>query len=84
METVQGSTYEGIFKTFSQEFDIVLELAHKIDPMDPQKLNPEEVVDNLIFRAKDIVYFSAQNTEPNYAVKGLFFCNKNFIISKIK
>ncbi len=70
METVQGTIYEGIFKTFSHDFDVVLELAHKVDNSDPQKLNAQEVVECLIFHSKDIVYMSAQNIEPNYALKG--------------
>lgn len=64
---MQGATYEGIFKTFSHDFDVVLELAHKIDSEDSQKLNVNEVVDNLIFQSKDIVNMCAQNIEPEYA-----------------
>lgn len=74
LETIQGVTYEGIFKTFSQEFDVVLELAHKIDNNDPKKLDPHEVVDNLIFHAKDIVYMCAPSVELNYAMKGINSC----------
>ncbi|XP_065201660.1 ataxin-2 homolog isoform X2 [Planococcus citri] len=72
LETTQGVTYEGIFKTFSQEFDVVLELAHKVDNNDPQKFDAHEVVDNLIFQAKDIVYMSIENIDVNYAVKDSF------------
>lgn len=70
VETIQGVTYEGIFKTFSQEFDVVLELAHKVDSEHPSKINAHDVVDNLIFQAKDIVHMCAQNIESNYAMKG--------------
>lgn len=70
IETVQGSLYEGVFKTFSDKFEVVLELAHKVEDSDPQKVNPSEVVDTLIFSAQDIVYMCAPNTEPNYALKG--------------
>ena len=59
--------YEGVFKTFSHDFDVVLELAHPIDKKDPQKFNSNDLVDNLIFNVKDIVYMCAQNVEPEYA-----------------
>lgn len=67
IETVQGTTYEGIFKTFSHEFDVVLELAHRVDAKDPQKLHADEVVENLIFQLKDIVFMCAPNVDPDYA-----------------
>lgn len=73
---MQGTVYEGIFKTFSHEFDIVLELAHKVDPEDPQKLNTDELVaDNLIFHCKDIVNMCAQNIEPDYAFSTASECD---------
>lgn len=69
VETVQGILYEGIFKTFSEHFEVVLELAHKVDTSNPQKVNVQEVVDIMIIHPKDIVYICAQNTEPDFAVK---------------
>lgn len=54
-----------------------MELAHKIDNNDPQKFDAHEVVDNLIFQAKDIVYMSIESIDVNYAVKG----NTTFLIT---
>ena len=43
VELDDGMVYEGVFRTFSPDLDITLEQAHKVDPDDPTKINPDSV-----------------------------------------
>lgn len=70
IQTLNGSVFEGIFRTFSSHFDVVLEMAHKVDPSDPKRIVVDEIADKLIFKAGDIVMMSAPDADLDYATRG--------------
>lgn len=72
IQTQNGSLFEGIFKTFSTGFDVVLEVAHRVNMAEPSQINVEHVVDTLIFKQNDIVYMEATDVDLDYAVRDTF------------
>ncbi|GIY02598.1 ataxin-2 homolog [Caerostris extrusa] len=81
-----GTIHEGILRTFSQQFELVLEMSHRVrgNPSMSQGsasslgnlLNsfPFEggLSEKLIFRLKDIVMLTAANVDVDFAVKDSF------------
>ncbi|XP_035224737.1 ataxin-2-like protein [Stegodyphus dumicola] len=86
IQVKNGSVYEGILRTFSHQFDLVLEMTHKVNLKSPpaKGVGPvvcnllasfpfeEGVSEKLIFRLNDIVMLKAANVDTDYAVKDNF------------
>ncbi|KAF7287665.1 hypothetical protein GWI33_006009 [Rhynchophorus ferrugineus] len=72
--TAAGQIWEGVYKTWSPNFDVVLELAAKVaNPDTPDShLDITTVKDKLIFKASDILSIIFQNVDLDYPVKDTF------------
>lgn len=66
--------FSGVFRTFSNQFDIVLEVAAKVEnPDSPNStLVADSLVDKLIFKACDIVTIVAKDVDPEFATRDTF------------
>lgn len=70
VQTAAGSIFEGVLRTFSPQFDVVLELAHRVDPSRPNEVTVETLTEKLIFKAADVITIQALNVDLEYATKG--------------
>lgn len=71
-----GGIYEGIFRTFSAQFEIVVELAHKIDTSNPLFISMDSIVDKIIFRPHDIIKLEIPDTDLEFATRGKFYLRR--------
>ncbi|XP_050501547.1 ataxin-2 homolog isoform X1 [Diabrotica virgifera virgifera] len=72
--TASGVVWEGVFKTFSSRFDVVLEVAAKVENPDSpnSQINVDTYVDKLIFKACDILTMVAQDVDLEYPIRDTF------------
>ncbi|XP_067935032.1 ataxin-2-like protein isoform X2 [Watersipora subatra] len=62
-----GKCYEGIFKTFSSELEVVIECAHLVDPDKEDRLPLKtNLIDKLIVSFEDLVCMDAIDADTKY------------------
>lgn len=69
IQTKTNEIIEGVFTTFSPNFDLVLDMAHPVSRTDPSIINPETIKRKMIFSATDIVTIKVTNVDLDYATK---------------
>ncbi|MPC08805.1 Ataxin-2 [Portunus trituberculatus] len=72
IQTKTNEIIEGVFTTFSPNFDLVLDLAHQVSRTDPSTINPETIKPKMIFTAADIVTIKVVNVDLEYATRDGF------------
>ncbi|KAK6641569.1 hypothetical protein RUM44_013284 [Polyplax serrata] len=72
IQTTNGSIYEGVFRTFSSQFEVVLDLVHKVNVDKKDVIDVNTLVEKMIFRPQDIVLMEAHDVDLEYATKGNF------------
>lgn len=74
IKAASGNVWEGVFKTFSSQFEVVLEVAAKVENADSHNssLAADTYVDKLIFRPNDIISMSARDVDLDYPTKDVF------------
>ena len=70
IELDDGVIYEGVFRTFSPEFDLTISQMHKVDPKDPTRIDPETVKETGVFNMNRIVKLTAIDVDLNAAKEG--------------
>uniref|UniRef100_A0A8C1JYS1 Ataxin 2 n=1 Tax=Cyprinus carpio TaxID=7962 RepID=A0A8C1JYS1_CYPCA len=72
LKVKNGLIYEGVFKTYGPECDIVLDAAHRksVEPsVGPRR---EDIVESIIFKSSDVVVVHFKDVDLNYAKKDNF------------
>uniref|UniRef100_A0A3B3QNY4 Ataxin 2 n=1 Tax=Paramormyrops kingsleyae TaxID=1676925 RepID=A0A3B3QNY4_9TELE len=72
LKVKNGVVYEGVFKTYGPECDLVLDAAHRRcleQGMGPRR---EDIVESIIFKASDVVVVQFRDVDLNYARKDNF------------
>ncbi|KAK4878262.1 hypothetical protein RN001_010768 [Aquatica leii] len=72
--TASGSVWEGVFRTFSSQFDVVLEVPAKVENPNSNNstLVPDSVADKLIFKTSDIISMVARDVDLDFATRDTF------------
>ena len=70
IELDDGAIYEGVFRTFSSDFELALSQVHKVDPKDPTRIDPATVKETGTFDMNRIVRMSVPDVDLNAAKEG--------------
>uniref|UniRef100_A0A3B3XH06 Sm domain-containing protein n=1 Tax=Poecilia mexicana TaxID=48701 RepID=A0A3B3XH06_9TELE len=69
LKVKNGAVYEGVFKTYGPECDLVLDAAHRKSPEPSLGPRKEDIVESIIFKASDVVVVTFKDVDPNFARK---------------
>ncbi|XP_066545653.1 ataxin-2 isoform X5 [Amia ocellicauda] len=69
LKVKNGVVYEGVFKTYGPECDLVLDAAHRKSPDNSLGPRREDIVESIMFKASDVVVVQFKDVDLNYARK---------------
>ncbi|XP_072290038.1 ataxin-2 isoform X6 [Eucyclogobius newberryi] len=69
LKVKNGAVYEGVFKTYGPDCDLVLDAAHRKNTEPNTGPRKEDIVESIIFKASDIVVVSFKDVDLNFARK---------------
>ncbi|KAI4820516.1 hypothetical protein KUCAC02_028491 [Chaenocephalus aceratus] len=69
LKVKNGAVYEGVFKTYGPECDLVLDAAHRKSPEPSIAPRKEDIVESIIFKASDVVVVTFKDVDLNFARK---------------
>ncbi|KAM7415982.1 hypothetical protein PAMA_018178 [Pampus argenteus] len=69
LKVKNGAVYEGVFKTYGPECDLVLDAAHRKSPEPSMGPRKEDIVESIIFKASDVVVVTFKDVDLNFARK---------------
>ncbi|XP_038164029.1 ataxin-2 isoform X2 [Cyprinodon tularosa] len=69
LKVKNGAAYEGVFKTYGPECDLVLDAAHRNSPESNIGPRKEDIVESIIFKASDVVVVTFKDVDLNFARK---------------
>nr|XP_020449572.1 ataxin-2 isoform X4 [Monopterus albus] len=69
LKVKNGAVYEGVFKTYGPECDLVLDAAHRKSPEPSLGPRKEDIVETIIFKASDVVVVTFKDVDLNFARK---------------
>uniref|UniRef100_A0AAQ5YFP0 Sm domain-containing protein n=1 Tax=Amphiprion ocellaris TaxID=80972 RepID=A0AAQ5YFP0_AMPOC len=72
LKVKNGAVYEGVFKTYGPECDLVLDAAHRKNPEPSIGPRKEDIVESIIFKASDVVVVTFKDVDLNFARKDNF------------
>ncbi|KAM7019175.1 ataxin-2 isoform 11-T11 [Tautogolabrus adspersus] len=72
LKVKNGAVYEGVFKTYGPECDLVLDAAHRKSPEPSIAPRKEDIVESIIFKASDVVVVTFKDVDLNFARKDNF------------
>uniref|UniRef100_A0A3P9BMY2 Ataxin 2 n=1 Tax=Maylandia zebra TaxID=106582 RepID=A0A3P9BMY2_9CICH len=69
LKVKNGAIYEGVFKTYGPECDLVLDAAHRKSTEPSTGPRKEDIVESIIFKASDVVVVNFKDVDLNFARK---------------
>ncbi|XP_039906951.1 ataxin-2 isoform X8 [Simochromis diagramma] len=69
LKVKNGAVYEGVFKTYGPECDLVLDAAHRKSTEPSTGPRKEDIVESIIFKASDVVVVNFKDVDLNFARK---------------
>ncbi|XP_068461067.1 ataxin-2 isoform X5 [Clinocottus analis] len=69
LKVKNGAVYEGVFKTYGPECDLVLDAAHRKSTEPSIAPRKEDIVESIIFKASDVVVVTFKDVDLNFARK---------------
>uniref|UniRef100_A0A672IXU8 Sm domain-containing protein n=1 Tax=Salarias fasciatus TaxID=181472 RepID=A0A672IXU8_SALFA len=72
LKVKNGAVYEGVFKTYGPECDLVLDAAHRKSPEPSTGPRKEDIVESIIFKASDVLVVTFKDVDLNFARKDNF------------
>jgi small nuclear ribonucleoprotein (snRNP)-like protein len=83
VKTNTQDEYEGILTTFSPDFEMVLGMAHQIDPANSDTVDLETVKEKMVFPFATVVRYFAADVDFEFAMKETFQTDTQISTAKV-